>query len=91
MDENRLKRMQALAKKVDKIDEELEVLIDAQLFQMSQSGCGEGIVTQLKIASDHIKKALYSFALAEAEADAGEITDQMMANLERLRNAAEES
>lgn len=35
MDENRLKRMQALAKKVDKIDEELEVLIDAQLFQMS--------------------------------------------------------
>ena len=89
MDENRLKRMQAIAKKVEKINEELDVFIDAQLFQMSQTGFGEGIVAQLKIASDHIKKALYSFALAEAEADAGEITDQMMLDLQRLKEAQE--
>lgn len=87
MDENRLKRMQALAKKVEKIAEELDVLIDAQLFQMSQSGAGEGIVVQLKIADDNIKKALYSFALAEAEAESSEIVDQMTLDINRLREA----
>jgi hypothetical protein len=88
MEENRLKKMQAMANKVAKIVEELDIFIDAQLYQASiNGGAGEGVVAQLKIASDNLKKATYSFALAEASADADCYIDQMKMNIEKIGEA----
>lgn len=90
MDENRLKRMLALAKKIAKDNDELELLIDAQLFQVSQTGAGVGIAEQMRMASDHIKKAIYCLALAEADAEGEEITGQMQMDIQRIQDAQEE-
>lgn len=90
MDDNKLNRMKKLAKKLADINDDLQILIDAQAFTMTQSGDGEGIVTQLKLAQKNILQALYNFALAEASAEGEEITGQMSMNLHKLMGEGEE-
>lgn len=89
MDENKLSRMKKLAKKLGDINDDLQILIDAQLFQVTQSGEGIGIVTQLKEAQKNILKAMYNFALAEASAEGEEVTGQLSADLKRFMDASE--
>ena len=88
MDENRLKRMQAMANKASKIVEELDIFIDAQRYQTSKNGgVGEEIIEQLKVASDSLKKAVYGFAMAEALVDTDSYIDQMQMNIDQLGEA----
>ena len=87
MDESRLKRIDALAKKVAKIEEELGVLIDAMAYQAAQNKQGDGVVEQLKMAKDNLLRAIYSFALAEASADGDQYIDRMQMAIDQLGEA----
>ena len=44
----------------------------------------------MRMASDHIKKAIYCLALAEADAEGEEITGQMQMDIQRIQDAQEE-
>lgn len=87
MEESRIKRIEALAKKIAKIEEELDLLIDAMAYQVAKTRQGDGVVVQLKQAKDNLLKAIYSLALAEASADGDQYIDRMQVAIDQLGEA----
>ena len=91
MEKIRIKYLEKYQKKVDSLIDDLELLHDAQMH-VSESGMEDAAAcAEIRKAVMDLRNASFNLLKAVVSAEGGEITDKMMASLERLRVAAEES
>ncbi len=91
MEEIRVKYLEKYQKKVDTMVDDLELLHDAQMHVSANGSEDAEACAQIRKAVVDLRNASYSLLKAVVAAEGGEITDRMMANLERLKIAADES
>lgn len=88
MEEIRVKYLEKYQKKVDTLVDDLELLHDAQMHVSENSMEDADACAQIREAVVNLRNASYKLLLAVVATEGGEITDRMMANLERLQLAS---
>ncbi len=87
MEKTRVDLVKKEQKKVDKMIEELKLLLDAQSHIMVNTGEDEGVCEQLRLAIRNLGQTSYNLLMVMASAEGEEIVGQMKAQLDMFQRA----